>query len=571
MTSQTINLNLIPGGVAPVINVSQYDKGQTWTFNIYSGSQSFSVPSGANVSVRGTKPDNNGFAYDCTYSGNVVTATEQQQMTAVAGKVAAEIVITKNTEMIGSANFVINVEKAALDSDTPISETEIPAIIELAESQAEDAEAWAKGTKNGQAVPSTAEQYHNNAKYWAEQASGSAADALKSEGYAVGKQNGTDVASDSPYYHNNSKYYSEQAASSASTASTKASQASTSATNAANSATSASGSATTASTKAGEAATSATNAAASAQAAQQAAASFVVDSELSPSSTNPVQNKVITTDLNNVKQALNDEVVTRATLGAHNLLKLDLSEIKSLNTTGTWSNNAYTLNDVTFTFNSDGTISTSGTASDTTTFYLHSYSTWTKLPLKFLSGCPSGGGMDKYILRLVRSGTFSKNDTGEGVLLDQNDIASSVDVTIVVLADNDVSGLTFKPMIRLATDTDPTYQPYAMTNKQLTDARFLNGTLGLAVTQNFTEAEEYTIPVDGWYFLQLQTNVANATGALIIRLGSDNSGNEIAVHRNSGIQYENCSVVIPLKVGTKVVYKCTDTTIQCQYRATPIT
>ena len=37
------------------------------------------------------------------------------------------------------------------------------------------------------------------------------AEALKSEGYAVGKQNGTDVPSTSPYYHNNAKWYSEQA------------------------------------------------------------------------------------------------------------------------------------------------------------------------------------------------------------------------------------------------------------------------------------------------------------------------------------------------------------------------
>lgn len=36
--------------------------------------------------------------------------------------------------------------------------------------QALEAEAWADGQKNGVDVPSTAEQYHNNAKYWAEQA-----------------------------------------------------------------------------------------------------------------------------------------------------------------------------------------------------------------------------------------------------------------------------------------------------------------------------------------------------------------------------------------------------------------
>ncbi|MBP5598113.1 MAG: hypothetical protein J6Y02_22280 [Pseudobutyrivibrio sp.] len=37
------------------------------------------------------------------------------------------------------------------------------------------------------------------------------ADALKAEGHAVGQQNGADVDSSSPYYHNNAKYYKEQA------------------------------------------------------------------------------------------------------------------------------------------------------------------------------------------------------------------------------------------------------------------------------------------------------------------------------------------------------------------------
>lgn len=34
----------------------------------------------------------------------------------------------------------------------------------------DDAEAWARGTKDGVPVPSTAEQYHDNSKYWAQQA-----------------------------------------------------------------------------------------------------------------------------------------------------------------------------------------------------------------------------------------------------------------------------------------------------------------------------------------------------------------------------------------------------------------
>lgn len=101
----------------------------------------------------------------------------------------------------------------------------------------DNAEAWAVGTKDGTAVESTDPQYHNNALYHADQASGSASaasgsastassQALKAEGYAVGKQNGTDVTSGSDYYQNNASYYSSQASGSATAASGSATAAS---------------------------------------------------------------------------------------------------------------------------------------------------------------------------------------------------------------------------------------------------------------------------------------------------------------------------------------------------------
>lgn len=84
------------------------------------------------------------------------------------------------------------------------------------------AEGYAVGKQNGADVDSSSPYYQNNAKYFKEDAedSADAADSfkdeantasLKAEGLAVGKQNGVDVDSDSPYYHNNAKYYAEQA------------------------------------------------------------------------------------------------------------------------------------------------------------------------------------------------------------------------------------------------------------------------------------------------------------------------------------------------------------------------
>lgn len=157
------------------------------------------------------------------------------------------------------------------------------------------AEGYAVGQQNGTDV-SSGTYYHNNAKYYAQQASGSATtadtkageaagsasaasgsataantDALKAEGYATGKQNGTAVASGSPYYHNNAKYYADEAAGSAA-------------------------------------------------AAEAAAASLVVDSELDDESVNPVQNKVITgaleakqTNIDNVKGTKADVINSEVT------------------------------------------------------------------------------------------------------------------------------------------------------------------------------------------------------------------------------------------------------------------
>ena len=80
----------------------------------------------------------------------------------------------------------------------------------------EEAEAWAKGTKDGHPVSEIDAQYNNNAKYYAEQASGfvnSAEDfAEESEAWARGTVNGTPVGSSADQYENNSKYYAEQAA-----------------------------------------------------------------------------------------------------------------------------------------------------------------------------------------------------------------------------------------------------------------------------------------------------------------------------------------------------------------------
>ena len=204
MITQSIKLNLIPGGIPQRIRISQYDEGsRTLTFTLYNGNTAFTA-TGVTAQIRGTKPDAKGFAYDASYSAGVVTASLTQQISCVAGDVECELILSKDNEILGTANFILEVEKAALGEDADISETEIPAIIDAARSSAAAA----------------------------------AASATKSESYAVGgtsSRTGEDT--------DNAKYYKEQAAASATNAANSQSSASQSATAAAESATAASNSA----------------------------------------------------------------------------------------------------------------------------------------------------------------------------------------------------------------------------------------------------------------------------------------------------------------------------------------
>lgn len=179
MITQAIKLNLIPGGVPPRITASQYDSdSRIINATLYNGSVLYSIPIGSYIVVRGTKKDNTGFEYSCTFSGSVVTFEITQQMTAFSGDVVCELQIAYDDQLLGTANFVLAVEQAALPDDIVISETDIAIIqnipqyvVEVAQYASEaDAsatlsESYAKGGTDSRTGEDT-----DNSKYYSEQA-----------------------------------------------------------------------------------------------------------------------------------------------------------------------------------------------------------------------------------------------------------------------------------------------------------------------------------------------------------------------------------------------------------------
>lgn len=141
MLEQTIYLDVVPGGLPPIVNVSQFDEGsRTLHINLYASSGEFEIPAGSTAKVQGTKRDKKGFSYSAALNETEVTCDVTQNMTAIAGRVYCEVVIENGEDVLASANFILAVKKAAFGDDTDISDSDLPDFYELAAQIAQDAQ-----------------------------------------------------------------------------------------------------------------------------------------------------------------------------------------------------------------------------------------------------------------------------------------------------------------------------------------------------------------------------------------------------------------------------------------------
>jgi hypothetical protein len=117
-----------------------------------------------------------------------------------------------------------------------------------------------------------------------------------------------------------------------------------------------------------------------------------------------------------------------------------------------------TLNGITFTVNSDGSVTVSGTATAQAYFKLQqSFSL--KKGQYFFSGCPTGGAGGTYSLYLSTADyTFYKADVGNGIYINAES-DKTVSIVINIAKDTTVENLVFKPQLELGS-TATAYTPY---------------------------------------------------------------------------------------------------------------
>lgn len=149
-----------------------------------------------------------------------------------------------------------------------------------------------------------------------------------------------------------------------------------------------------------------------------------------------------------------------------------------------------TANGVTFTVNSDGSVTVNGTATSDADFMLLRGPIQSYSESHFLSGCPTGGSDTTYY---ISEGFTTSKDTGNGVVF--NNLPSDQAWRIVIKSGTTVNNLVFRPMLNAGTTAKPYSKWFAglknarfkgitSTGKNLFDlSTFPNGTVnGIAVT-----------------------------------------------------------------------------------------
>ena len=237
-----------------------------------------------------------------------------------------------------------------------------------------------------------------------------------------------------------------------------------------------------------------------------------------------------------------------------------------------------TISGVTFTVNSDGSVIADGTATDIIWFQINNGFKLNDVEYT-LTGCPIGGGENTYEVQIRSTESSSllwqfiidRGDGATGLCSSSRTYIAFIGIKSGVT----VTNLLFKPMLRLATDSDSTYQPYAMTNKELTkqvapidDMNNILGAKNLLPNHNVTQV------IDGITFTVNNDGTVTATGTSTALVVFDvvntellspfklNSGTYILTDGLTASQYEGAYTALTLKYTDDTVeYNVADTSI----------
>lgn len=110
-------LDITPGAIPRVVNVSEYDQNREYTVSLIDEGGVFEIPSGTTATIEGTI-GGNAFSESATVSGNTITFTLSESMTAKAGDVWCKIKLTKDSKPVQTCAFILRCDRAGVEAET---------------------------------------------------------------------------------------------------------------------------------------------------------------------------------------------------------------------------------------------------------------------------------------------------------------------------------------------------------------------------------------------------------------------------------------------------------------------
>lgn len=115
---QIIYLDMVPGKAPEVCHTSQYDIGRKIGIYLLNSGSPYYLNGNESITLRLRKQDTTAITMSLVNPGeghDYVEFTTTQQMTASAGKSTCEIRLEEGSAVVGSSNFIMDVEEDPLD------------------------------------------------------------------------------------------------------------------------------------------------------------------------------------------------------------------------------------------------------------------------------------------------------------------------------------------------------------------------------------------------------------------------------------------------------------------------
>jgi hypothetical protein len=118
---EIIKLNLIPSGVNPTCHCSQYDNGRVIRIELFDGLTPYTLQSGDTATLNVRKPDNTivTTSLTATQGNKYVDLVTTEQICACVGYNLCDLTITNGSVVIGTLNFIMQVERDVLADGIP--------------------------------------------------------------------------------------------------------------------------------------------------------------------------------------------------------------------------------------------------------------------------------------------------------------------------------------------------------------------------------------------------------------------------------------------------------------------